>query len=490
MMMDDLDFSFEDDDRSRPRRRRNSAVPQQRGYDPPPQGWDYGYGHPQQQQQPDPYQQDWGYGHPQQPPQQQWGYGHPPPPPDWGYEAPPQPQGRVYGGGTPPPQTRSSKKAAKKKKKKRGRSGLALFFTVMLVACLGVGGYVGFQKVSGMFITPDYDGEGSGEVTVVIKQGASGLQMAKALLDAGVIKSQKAFVEAWDKDPDGAAKIQPGTYKLRKEMSAMAAMALLLKPESRLVSGITIPEGLSTFKIYKLLAEKLKLPEADFKTAAQDPIALGVPAAWFVRKDGKPQSKSIEGFLFPDTYEFPPKVTAKDALALMVKRFLSVTTQIGFVKTFETDPKVSPYQALIVASLAQAEAGNADDLGKVARVAYNRVYKRTPELSCACTEMDVTVNYSLELKGLDPKESKNMTEKELTDPKNPYNRKADGLVPTPINNPGKAALLASASPPEGKWYFFVAIDKQGHSAFSETYAQFCKDNKTAVANGILTQSSC
>lgn len=565
MMMNDLDFAYEDDDRNRHHRRRREATPSagqwaqqpqsqqyqswgypngpqqepQYGYAPPNQpGWGQqqqppadqgygqgyggqGYGQGQSYGQGQGYGQGYGqeyggqgygtqgydgqgYGNQGYPNQGYGNQGYVGP----GYAAPGYDQGypgydqgydtgyeqaggRVYGGGNVPQQTRSGKKGSKKTKakKKRGK-GFAIAMTLILLIC-GGGGYWAWSTLSGAFITPDFEGDGAGEVTIEIKSGASGTQVAKILFEAGVVKSIKAFVEECDRNRDLADAIQPGKYKLRKEMSAASAMLLLHDPLSRIKSGITIPEGLSTFKIYKLLAEKLKLPEADFKEAAKDPIALGVPESWYARKDGKSSAtKSIEGFLFPDTYEFPDGSTAKQVLEIMVKRFLAVAKEIGFVEKFANNSKVSPYQGLIVASLAQAEAGNADDLGKVARVSYNRVYQRKAEQSCACLQFDVTVNYWFEINGQPTKTSSQMTQKELTDPKNPYNRNADGLVPTPINNPGKKALEGAATPPEGKWYYFVAIDKQGHSKFSETYAQFCKDNQEAVRNGILTQSSC
>lgn len=379
----------------------------------------------------------------------------------------------------------------KKKKKKRGRTGLALVLTLVLLVCLGGGIFFAYQKLADKFTTPDYAGEGTGEVTVVIKPGDLGIDMAETLKAADVVKSEKAFTQAYDANPD-AKSIQPGTYKLRLQMSAAAAVTLLLDPKSRLVSGVTIPEGKSSFFIFKLLAEQLKLPEADFRAAAADPIKLGVPDWWFNRQDGKTtDKKSIEGFLFPDTYEFPEKVTAEGALEMMVKRFLDVTTAMGFVKRVEEERKiVSPYEALIVASLAQAEAGTPEDLGKVARVAYNRVYHKSPDLACACLQFDVTVNYSRELRGLPPIPSSEMTEKELTDKNDPYNRNAIGLVPTPINNPGKLALEGAMAPPDGEWYFFVAVDKQGTTKFSKTGDEFCRHKREAVKNGVLTDDNC
>ncbi|GAA1657504.1 endolytic transglycosylase MltG [Catellatospora bangladeshensis] len=383
-------------------------------------------------------------------------------------------------------------KKKKKKKRGRGRSFLALFLTLLLLGGLAGGAYFGYDKLKSFFITPDYTtAASSAEVQVEIKDGYLGKEIAKELRAKDVIKSEQAFVEASEANP-AAKNIQPGVYKLRIQLSAADAIKMLLDTANRITNGITITEGLSTFKIYKLLSEKLEIPLAEFKAAAKDPIKLGVPDWWFKREDGKKESRSLEGFLFPDTYEFPPNVTAESALKMMVARFLDVTGKLNYADK-AAELNISPYQALIVASLAQAEAGNADDLGKVARVSYNRVFsdKAVQEIgTCRCLQFDVTVNYSREIAGKEPKPSSGLSQAELTDPKNPYNRNAKGLPPTPINNPGQHALEAAADPPKGDWLYFVAIDKQGHSAFSSTHSQFCRDNQTAVKAGVLKQSSC
>ena len=167
----------------------------------------------------------------------------------------------------------------------------------------------------------------------------------------------------------------------------------------------------------------------------------------------------------------------------MVDNFLTVTSPMQYAEKVQKERGgITPYEALIVASLAQAEAGNKVDLGKVARVAYNRVYGEFP---CNCLEMDVTVNYYLELTGQKTKASKDMTAAELDDPKNPYNRKLRGLVPSPINNPGKEALEGALSPPDGKWLYFVAISKDGRSAFAETYAEQKRNEQKAREAGII-----
>jgi UPF0755 protein len=257
-----------------------------------------------------------------------------------------------------------------------------------------------------------------------------------------------------------------------------------LDPKSRVTSGVTIPEGKTALQIYATLSKATGLPVKDFQTAAKDPVALGVPEFWFNRTDKQKKTISIEGFLFPDTYELPPKATAAELLSLMVKHFMSVAEKIDFVDTVQTERKISPYEALTVASLAQAEAGNKVDLGKIARVAYNRLYGGN--FPCSCLQFDVGINYYYQLTGKPTKPSKDMTTAELTDPKNPYRTHGKpGLTPTPINNPGQAALEAAMKPPVGPWLYFVAIDKQGHSAFATTYAEHQKNQQTARKNGVL-----
>ncbi|MFE9917485.1 endolytic transglycosylase MltG [Micromonospora sp. NPDC005553] len=363
----------------------------------------------------------------------------------------------------------------------RGKTFLALLMALLLLGGIGGGAFYGFDRIQNYFVTPDYDGSGAGEITVEIKAGALLADMADALVAADVVKSQKAFIEAAEAN-SRSKNIQPGTYKLRKQMSGANAVTAMLDLKNKIVNGLTIPEGRTSFNIYKLLSEKTKIPVKDFQAAAKDPEGLGVPDWWYTRGDGKKSVKSIEGFLFPDTYEIPPKSTAESILKLMVNRFLSVTGEMKFADQVQEKRKVSPYEALIVASLAQAEAGNKDDLGKVARVAYNRAYGEFP---CNCLEMDVTVNYYLESIGKPTKSSKQMTAAELDDPKNPYNRKLPGMIPTPINNPGRQALEGAMDTPTGKWLYFVAIDDKGHSAFAETYEQHQRNENKAREAGII-----
>jgi UPF0755 protein len=358
------------------------------------------------------------------------------------------------------------------------RAVATVLVAVVVLAAFGTGIYF----LRARFDVPDYEGAGTGAVRVEIGSGATLTQMGNVLVDAGVVKSTRAFTDAARADPRGQT-IQSGTFTMRRQMSGSAAVALLLDPKARLTRRITIPEGKTAKQVYAILAKATGVPLADFTKAGKDPVALGVAKSWFERDDAQRAAKSIEGFLFPDTYEFKPGATAVQMLKEMVRRFLAVAAKVDFSNRVREDRGISPYEALIVASLAQAEAGNADDLGKIARVAYNRVYGDFP---CHCLEFDVGINYYYQLTGRPTKPSKKMTRAELYDPKNPYRLHGKpGLTPTPINNPGEAALKGAMDPPAGPWLFFVAIDKQGHSAFATTTAQHEKNKELARKNGVL-----
>ncbi|HET6532733.1 MAG TPA: endolytic transglycosylase MltG [Actinoplanes sp.] len=364
-----------------------------------------------------------------------------------------------------------------------GKSAVAFLMAFVLLALLGGGVFLGYNKIRGFFTAADYDGPGTAAVQVQIKESSTLTDMGNALVDADVVKSTAAFVDAAEENPRGK-NIQAGTFNLRKQMSAAAAVTLLLDPSSRVSNGTTIPEGKTAKQVYDILAKATGVPVAEFEKAGKDPVALGVPEFWFNRTDGQKANRSIEGFLFPDTYEFQPDATATEMLEDMVTHFMTVVKKLDFVDFVQKNRKISPYEALIVASLAQAEAGNDEDYGKVARVAYNRVYSGT--FPCDCLQFDVGINYYYQLTGKATKASKDMTAAELQDPKNPYRTHGKaGLTPTPINNPGEAALQGAMDPPAGAWLYFVAIDKEGHSAFATTLEGHRKNEALARKNGVL-----
>jgi len=307
-----------------------------------------------------------------------------------------------------------------------------------------------------------------------------------------VVKSAKAFVNVASADPR-SRNIQVGLYKLFKPMPAKDALTLLLDPDkNRVVNGVTIPEGMITVDIYKKLSKETGIPVKDFQAAAKDPVKLGVPAVWFKRTDGHkaPKTKSIEGFLYPATYEIPPNPTATSVLKMMVQKFIDVTDDLAFLETVNNERGgISPYEALIAASIVQAEAIFHEDYPKVARVLYNRAYGG--KFDCGCLGIDSSINYSFRLAGKDGKDSNDITQAELNDASNPYNMHLNpGMPPTPIGNPGETALKAAMKPTDGPWLYFMTIDKKGTMGYATDAEGHQANINKACANGVLSGESC
>ena len=374
-------------------------------------------------------------------------------------------------------------------KRRRGRSFLALFMAFALLAILGAGGFYGYTKVRDFFTAPDYATAGSGEVHVKINTGDSATEIGQTLQHDDVVKSVKAYTDAAVADPQ-SKNVQPGLYKLAHKMKASKALDALLATNSdgtltnKISFKVTVPEGMISADVFAQVSKVTKIPVADLQNAAKDPTALGVPDWWFNRTDGKQAAKTIEGFLYPATYEFDPGVDAHTVLSTMVAKFNTENGDLKFSDTVQSTLKISPYEGLVAASIAQAEAPLATDMSKVTRVLYNRVYGGS--FPCSCLQLDSTVNYYLRISGREAKDSRDLTDAQLHDKSDPYNtHDVTGMPIGPISNPGTDALKAAMAPADGNWVFFVTIDKQGHTAFSDTNAQFQRDVATAKKNGVL-----
>jgi len=364
---------------------------------------------------------------------------------------------------------------------------MAGVLAVALIILLCGGATYAYQS---MFSAPDYAGSGYGSVIIQVKTNQTVTDIAVTLYDKGVVKSTKAFIQSGVANPRSSG-IEVGFYRLHRQMKADLALNMLLARNSdgslanRVTDRVTVTEGMISLDIYAKLAKATGLPAADFKKAAQDPEALGVPASWFKRTDGKKISNppSIEGFLYPATYDFNPGETAADILKTMVHQFLTVTNGMDFAANVAKNLKISPYEALVAASIAQAEAQFPRDMGGVSRVLYNRAYGGN--FPCGCLGLDSEVNYWLRISGQEARDSGNLTYSQLHDPKDPYNTHDEAGLPIgPISNPGKDALAGAMNPPHNQNVYFLTIDKQGHMAFATTNEQFCADVNTAIKNGV------
>jgi UPF0755 protein len=351
-----------------------------------------------------------------------------------------------------------SRVARHRRRRQRGkdqrRSLIAFLVMVVVFGSLGGAGWYGYGKVKDFFTAEDYAGQGTDEAVVEVEQGDTVTDIANTLFKADVVKSAKAFTNAAEDNPDSTS-LQPGTYTLRKQMKASAALTLMLDPASKSVKSFLIREGLTVKEILVEISKQTQIPLAQFEAAAKDPAGLGVPT-WASAAAGKPPV--LEGFLFPAKYEVAKNDSAKSILAAMVAQTLQVMEKDGFLQAAD-GLNLTPWELLKVASLVEQE-GITADFPKVARVVYNR------NAEDMRLQFDSTTQYWLIQTGKGRK--KILTNNELRDPANTYSTTLNkGLPPTPISNPGKAAIDAAAHPAEGDWLYFVVTEKDGTSAFTK-----------------------
>jgi UPF0755 protein len=344
------------------------------------------------------------------------------------------------------------------RRKKRRRNPFVRYGAILLaIAVVAVGGYFGFQAVSSMVPEfsfgggsepEDFEGPGTGEVTVEIPSGAGGGQIGRILEDEGVVASAEAFSAVAAADPR-ATQIQPGTYRMANEMASAQALERLLDPAFRQVQGVTIREGLWKEEVFALLAEATGNEVADYE--AVEPETLGLPEA----ANGNP-----EGYLFPDTYQFSPTATPQEQLQTMVQHGNQVREQLGV-------PEEDLQRTVTVASIVQGEAAFAEDLPKVARVIENRLEDGEP------LGMDSTIHFLAKERGRAGTTDAQRAEE------SPYNTYLNtGLPPGPINSPGADAIQAAMDPAEGEWRYFVTINPDsGETVFAETYAEHLENQK-------------
>ncbi|WP_405836852.1 endolytic transglycosylase MltG [Streptomyces platensis] len=350
------------------------------------------------------------------------------------------------------------RRGKKNKKNKRHSGRTCLVVTLFFAGAVGVVGYFGYDFImSHLGSAPDYEGEGTGEVQVDVPENSTILQMGLALKKAGVVKSADAFSEAAvDSKKDKI--LQPGTYSLRKHMSAASAVELMVDPKSR--NGLTIREGLRSGDVYKLIDKKLHLKTGTTKDIAKtEPKSLGLPS-W--ANDSAKIKDPLEGFLYPSTYSVGENTKPAAVLKQMVARANQVYAKYDLEGNAQKLHLASPMQLLTVASLTQAEGKYKHDFDRVARVVYNRLKPNNTE-TYGLLDFDSTVNYARSKSTLDTGSVDNL--RNFNDPYNTY--KFKGLPPGPIGNPGEEALKSAIHPTKGNWYYFVSINPE-KTLFAET----------------------
>ena len=286
----------------------------------------------------------------------------------------------------------------------------------------------------------DYHGSGTEKVTLVIRSGDTGEDVARELVKLGVTKD---FTFTYKRIIARNPNFVPGTFTLRKEMSADKALDMILDPSSKVIVRVTVKEGLRIGTVLKVLSEATGIPRSNFDSAVQDPTKYGLPS----------DLPNMDGYLFPATYEVDPGSSAEDVIRQMVDRMSAELKKFGV-----TD--VKRHEVLTLASIIQKEARQTPDFYKVSRVFLNRLDQGM------LLQSDATVSYG------SGGTTVTTTDAERAD-SNGYNTYVHAGLPIgPIGAPGATAIDAALHPADGKWLFFCAINlKTGETVFSNTLAE-------------------
>jgi UPF0755 protein len=305
--------------------------------------------------------------------------------------------------------------------------GFLLFLLILAAGSIGVALFLPYQ------------GFPSGGVYVDIPHGASQRTIARMLSNNGVVRSRLAF-EALCRSRKRRT-LEAGEYFFDHPVTSFEVFDTLANGRVY-VKELVVPEGFTMFDIADLAASEGFLSREEFLAAARDPSPI---------RDLAPDAPSLEGFLFPATYEFPRHMTGKDMTASMVKRFKQVWSTLP--PPGESAPHKKVQDVVTLASLVERETPRPEERPHVAGVFANRLRIGQP-LQC-----DPTVVYALTLSG---KYNGKLDGEDLRfdSPYNTYHNR--GLPPGPIANPGEASLQAALAPSATDDLYFVANTEGGH----------------------------
>jgi UPF0755 protein len=343
----------------------------------------------------------------------------------------------------------------------RRRRPIARVIPLVLVLAIAAFAYALFQPLAG---------DGDGTVVVNVPKGSGASDIGKLLADKGVVDSSFFFgLRARISGKRG--ELRSGRIAMRKDMSYGAALdALTTAPATAKTVKITIPEGRSREEIVPIVKDA-GLSGNYLVATKRSPRSLGGPKT----------AHTLEGYLFPATYELRPGSPASALVKRQLAAFRDAFSKVRL--DYARRKHLTRYDVLIIASMIEREAQLPKDRPLISAVIYNRLHQHMP------LGIDATIRYAL---GNWTKPLK-VSELQVD---SPYNtRTHQGLPPTPIGNPGLSSIHAAARPARKPYLFYVVkpCGNGGH-AFSSTEARFQADvaryNAARSSNGGKSPKDC
>jgi len=359
---------------------------------------------------------------------------------------------------------------------------------LILIGILGAAGWFAWAV-----LTPV---KPSGQRFVMLRPGYSTRRIASELRGAGVIRSKEAFI-VWHYIQRGRS-LKAGEYLFDKAANTIEVQKRLRRGDVY-YHTVVVPEGYTMFDVARAIEAAGLGPAQDFLKVAKFNTSMIADIA--------PNATSLEGYLFPETYEFSRMMSMEEMAAAMVCQFRVVAKDIGLIPAeagavgTETTSKRAGHlcgtaivrvrdvadqqpsirleelnrleRTVIMASIVEKETAVADERPEVASVYYNRLNKRV------ALDADPSIIYAELLAGT-YQGALHHPDMSFSSPYNTYRN--PGLPPGPIANPGRSSLEAALHPAETEYYYFVA-DAQGHHRFAKTIAEH-NQNVTAYRKAL------
>ena len=305
------------------------------------------------------------------------------------------------------------------------------FLTILVIGAVAVGGWLAWALLTP--VTPH------AQTFVLLRSGYSSRKIGAELESAGVIRSATAF-EVWHRLHSHRS-LKAGEYLFEKAADSVEIHNRLVRGDVY-VHTVVIPEGYNIFEIAQAIQNAGLGSSQDFLAVATSDTSL--------ISDLAPGATTLEGYLFPSTYEFMRTQTMEEMAATMVKQFRQVAREIGLTTNIE--------QTVTLASIVEKETGVPEERPEVASVYYNRMEKKIP------LQADPSVIYAELAKG-SYSGALHHADMEF---KSAYNTYAHaGLPPGPIGNPGRSSLEAAMHPAQTDYFYFVS-DGNSHHRFAHS----------------------
>ena len=396
-------------------------------------------------------------------------------------------QGTHFGGGSEQPQQAARSSAAKatpmvqttissrsaqatrraaqhagqhdRRRRQRNSQGHAPIVAFVLVAFI-VMGAVGFLLTHTVFDNTD-DGptvQPGIEVNVTIPEGAGGAEISEILREAGVISDTASFFKEV-RNQDAEASMKSGSYSFITGANVKEVVRQLVEGPNSTADSFTIPEGYNVNDVARIVEERLGIPSDEFLERAK--------ASNYVNDFpflSEAVDDSLEGFLFPKTYDMGGKEKSADnVIRAMLNQYSTEVASLDFdaaraALAEKYDVDMSNYKILIMASIIEKEAYSGDDWVNVSSTFYNRLNQWMP------LQSDATMGYVT---------GGAVTPEDL-ETESPYNTYLNyGLPPTPICNPSLQSIEAALHPADTNYLYFLIVEEGDYSyhAFSENYDQ-------------------